>query len=382
MRRAHGQRLDQPATLALTLLACAVGCRETGVAPQTARAAGPARLGRAELLACLGAPPEALYQPERLAAPPAPGLAVHTFDQATAPCGPVQRRYVSYVPPALGARATAPVLIVLHGQGASAEAMMTFQTRGTFNRLADAKRFVVAYGNGLPTSFDIAGLPNSGRWRSEYTELGATVDELGYLRRIVDDLTARAVIAGGNDVYLVGQSNGGGMALSAARQRPDLYAGVAAFMPFVGFSPTAPPDLAGARLRRVLFAYSDADPALPPSYASQVLAPLARGWARALKVSEREIDAPAETARDDVVKEGQGLSDDEEVVSATRDSTVKQLDARSETGALRQLVFDHAGHFWPTREYADPAPLRAEYGLRNQDVEGADETWRFLRDGP
>jgi poly(3-hydroxybutyrate) depolymerase len=377
------QRLDRVATLPLVLLACAVGCRETRVAPQTAGAAGPARLGRAQLLACLGAPPEALYQPERLAVAPAPGLAVHTFDQATAGCGPVQRRYVSYVPPALGARTTAPVVLVLHGQGASAEAMMTFQTRGTFNRLADEKRFVVVYGNGLPTSFDIAGLPNSGRWRSEYTELGATVDELGYLRRIVDDLGARAVIAGGNDVYLVGQSNGGGMALSAARQRPDLYTGVAAFMPFVGFSPTAPTNLAGARLRRVLFAYSDADPALPPSYAGQVLAPLVRGWAQALKIAEREIEAPAETARHDVVKEGRDLEPlgaDDDVARATCDSTVRQLDAHSETGALRQLVFDHAGHFWPTREYADPAPLRAEFGLRNQDIEGAEEIWRFFRD--
>jgi len=354
------------------LLATAVGCRPAPVPAQAANSARRARLAPAELLACLGAPPEALYQPARLAGSPAPDLSVHTFDQDSTSCGPVERRYVSYVPHTLGPRSTAPVLLILHGQGASAEVMMTFQTRGTFNRLADEDGFVVVYGNGLPTSFNFAGLPNSGRWRSEYTELRATVDDVDYLRRIVEDLTARAVIAGDNDVYLVGQSNGGGMALGAARQRPRAYAGVAAFMPFVGFSPTAPESLAGARLRRVMFAYSAADPALPPRYAAEVLAPLARAWARALGVPDRDIDAPSDTPLPDVVKEGDG------------GSTVRRLDLRSANGApngvLRQLVFDRAGHFWPTSAHADPPPFVKQFGRRNQDIEGAEEVWRFFRE--
>jgi poly(3-hydroxybutyrate) depolymerase len=365
--------------LALSLIACEVCCGGTRSAER--EAVEPCGLqARTALLACLEAPPEALYDPWSLAGARAPGLSVHVFQQQTARCGWAERRYVSYVPRSLGARTAAPVLLVLHGQGGSAEAMMTFQTRGTFNRLADEKALVVVYGNGLPTSFNIAGLPNSGRWRSEYTVDGATVDEVGYLRLIVEDLAARAVIAGGNDVYLVGQSNGGGMALSAARQRPDAYAGVAAFMPFVGFSPAAPPNLVGSRLRRALFAYSMADPALPPSYGAEVLAPLAREWARALGVSARDIEEPTETAVDDVVKEGADRDTDDEVVRATRDSKVKRLDLRSTAGALRQLVFDHAGHFWPTRDYADPAPLLTEFGLRNQDIEGATEVWRFFRE--
>jgi polyhydroxybutyrate depolymerase len=366
-------------TLALVMFATGIGCHRGGLllSPE-----GPPRTGLdgAALLACLGAPPVALYQPGRLAAPLAPGLAVHMFEQETSSCGPVMRRYVSYVPRTLGARTPAPVVVVLHGQGASAEAMMTFQTRGTFNALADREGFVVAYGNGLPTSFNYAGLPNSGRWRSEYTELGATVDEVGYLRRIVEDLTESAVIAGGNDVYLIGQSNGGGMALSAARQRPDAYAGVAAFMPFVGFSPTAPSRLVGARLRRVMFAYSMEDPALPPGYPAAVLAPLARAWARAMEIGDCDIDAPVETALPDVVKEGEGVDADDDPVRTTRDSSARRLDLRSANGALRQLVFDHAGHFWPTRAHADPLPMLVEFGLRNQDMEGAEEAWRFFRE--
>jgi poly(3-hydroxybutyrate) depolymerase len=381
-RSSDAGRFRRVLTAAGLLLACGPGCREAASVPPAVAKPAPPRRGQAELLACLGAPPEARYEPDRLADAPAPGLTLHLFEQETKTCGRVTRRYVSYVPRALGPRAGAPVVIVLHGQGASAEAMMTFQTRGVFNALADQDGFVVVYGNGLPSAFDIAGLANSGRWRSEYTDDGATVDEVGYLARIVEDLTARAVIAGGNDVYLVGQSNGGGMALSAARQRPDAYAGVAAFMPFVGFSPSPPADLTRARLHRVMLAYSEGDPALPPGYASAVLVPLARGWAHALGVSDRDLEAPLETALPDTVKEGRerGGAADGDVVQATRESTVKRLDLRANKAALRQLVFDHAGHFWPTPAYADPPALVEEYGLRNQDVDGARETWRFFRE--
>lgn len=358
------------------LLAAVAGC----ASPRTTPPPQSADAEHRALLDCLGAPAETIYQPDLLAAPPAPGLAVHTFQQDTAACGPALRRYVSYVPPALGARTAAPVVIVLHGQGASAEAMMTLQTHGTFNRLAEQAGFVVVYANGLPTAFNIPGLPNSGRWRSEYTDLASSVDEVAYLQRIAEDLQAHQVIAGGNDLYLVGQSNGGGMALSAARQRPDGYAGVAAFMPFVGFSPAAPESLTGARLKRVMFAFSNADPGLPPDYAAQVLAPLARGWARALQVAKNQIDAPAETPLPDLVKEGQGASGAGEAVATTRDSTVKRLDLRSPGAALRELVFDHAGHFWPTRAASDSPALVAQYGLRNQDIEAAEEVWHFFHD--
>jgi poly(3-hydroxybutyrate) depolymerase len=130
----------------------------------------------------------------------------------------------------------------------------------------------------------------------------------------------------------------------------------------------------------VLFAYSAVDPALPPHYATQVLAPLAKAWARALGVADSDLESPNVVQLPDAVHEGEGRAADGEVVRATRDSTLKQLDLRSANGALRQLVFDRAGHFWPTREHVDPAPVLMQFGLRNQDIEGATETWRFFRE--
>lgn len=341
-------------------------------------ASASTRLSVPELLRCLGAPANTLYEPQELDAAPAPGLSVHTFEQETSSCGPAVRRYVSYVPAALGPKATVPVVLVLHGQGASAESMMTFQTHGTFNALADRVGLVVAYGNGLPTNANYAGLPNSGAWRSEYTRFAGTVDELAYLERLVRDLADRGVIAGTNAVYLVGQSNGGGMALSAGLRQPNAYTGVAAFMPYAGSSPAAPQSLAGSRLRHVLFAYSLADPGLPTGYAARVLSPLADGWARALGFSEAEIASPAAIQLQDSVDEEQGTADDAAAVQDTRDSTVQEVDLKSANGAFRRLVFDHAGHFWPTRKAHDPQQAVDRYGLRNQDIEAADQTWSFF----
>jgi len=350
------------------------GCSGAHLTANTS--SGGTRFDGAPLLACLGAPPDAIYDPGRLATPPEPGLSVHTFDQVVLGCGAVERRYLSYVPPRLGAPSAAPVLIVLHGQGASAEAMMSFQTRGTFNRLADDEGLLIIYGNGLPTAYNFAGLANSGRWRTEQ-DRPRGIDDVGYLDRIVADLRGRGVIAGGNDVYLIGQSNGGGMALRAAQERPQTYAGVAAFMPYAGSSPPGPSHLEQTRLRRVMFAYRQADPGLPPDYAAKVLAPLGLRWAGALGL---DGVADVATALPDVVQEvpGPGREVDAPAVLATRDSKGERLDRRKGDRAFRLLVFDRAGHFWPTRHHDDPAPVLQRFGLRNQDVEGADEVWAFF----
>lgn len=367
-----GQRSTWMVMVAAVCGACAGAHRPAAKVP-----AGP-RLEQRALLACLGAPSDAIYDPGRLDAPPQPGLSVHTFDQDVVGCGTVQRRYLSYVPPGVGARSAAPVLIVLHGQGASAEQMMGFQTRGTFNRLAEERGLMVIYGNGLPTEFNFASLANSGAWRSEEGAGVAGPDDVAYLDRVVADLKARAVIAGGNDVYLIGQSNGGGMVLRAAQDRPQAYVGVAAFMPFAGLSPSAPEHLEHTRLRRVMFAFSLADPRLPPGYAATVLIPLGHWWAHALGLGTEDGANDVVTALPDTVREGEGQGIDAPAVRATRASAAQRLDRRKGDRAFRQLVFDRAGHFWPTRQYADPERVLRRFGLRNQDVEGAEEVWAFF----
>jgi poly(3-hydroxybutyrate) depolymerase len=62
----------------------------------------------------------------------------------------------------------------------------------------------------------------------------------------------------------------------------------------------------------------------------------------------------------------------------TQIAFVLQLDWSSAHGKLRVFQLDHAGHFWPTPKYRDPSAVLQEYGLRNQDMDGATEAWRFF----
>lgn len=336
------------------------------------------RLDPPMLLACLKAPKTAIYQPEALAPGAAPGVQVFTFEQETKNCGLVTRRYLVHVPASLPSATEAPVVIGLPGQGANAESLREFQARGQFDKLAVSDGFVMVYGNGLPTPYNFEGLANSGEFRSEYSDLSKEVDELEYLRLIIEDMKSRSLIRGDNRVFLVGHSNGGGLALSATQHHPERYAGVAAFMPYVGYAPEAPKDLRSTQLGRIMFVVSSTDPAFPEDYATSVQLPLANGYGRALGIDEAALASPTRTAIFDSVQEGADYTGSNPTVTTTRQSTVVQLDSSSSYGKLRVLHMDHAGHFWPTPQYNDQSSAQERYGLRNQDIDGAVEAWRFF----
>ena len=174
------------------------------------------------------------------------------------------------------------------------------------------------------------------------------------------------------------------MVVEAAQRHPDRYTGFAAFMPFVGLAPRPPASLAGARLSRVLFAYSVTDPGLPAGYV-KTLRPLVNGWAAALGVPPDVIAAPARTTLPDRVDEGAAYLGTLPTALATRDSHCEQLDLRpvadaARTTALRVLVFDHAGHFWPSPDQDTASFVLDKWGFRNQDIDAADAVWSFFRD--
>jgi polyhydroxybutyrate depolymerase len=303
----------------------------------------------------------------------ATGVRLSIFEQPTKDCGPVTRRYLSYVPKSLAPGSDAPVVIVLHGLSADAESMRNFITQSRFEALADRDGFIVVYGNAAPGAGTVAERPNGGGFRKDSS---GQVDDFVYLKMLTDDLAAHGAISGKNPVFLAGLSDGGGMAHVAALHDPTRYRGIAELMPYPGSTVPMPPANGGFALRRVLLGYSLTDPGMSAGYATQ-LAPLGPAWAAALGLGAN----PRTSALPDVVKEGADYQGTLAKAVSTRDSHGEQLDYGTDSTAARVRVvrFDHAGHLWPVRNPRDRAQELAEFGLRNQDIDMSDLVWEFFR---
>jgi poly(3-hydroxybutyrate) depolymerase len=305
-------------------------------------------------------------------------LTLHTFEQTTPNCGPLTRRYLSYVPEKLGGASDAPVVFTLHGSSANAESFLQLMARGRLEELAERDGAIIVHGNAAPGAYTQTDLPNSGAWRQDYFDDGQ-VDDVEYLLLVLDDLQTRGVIAGDNAVYLLGLSNGGGMVMEAAKRLPTRFAGVAPLMPFDGYAPFAAPELGGTGLRRVIFGYAPGDPGVPEDY-NELFSQVPAMWGAAMGLSQQVLESPVVTALPDAVDEGADYTGTDPIARATQGSRVTQLDFPDpESDArLRVLVFEGAGHFWPNPTQDTEDWILNRWGFRNQDVDASDAVWDFL----
>jgi hypothetical protein len=158
------------------------------------------------------------------------------------------------------------------------------------------------------------------------------------------------------------------MALQAAAQRPDFYAGVAAFMPYFFLPPPVLPP--GSRLSKALFVVLD-----------DIGTAMAKQWAPALGLPRQVVEGFEFGTLPDRVKEGADFDLDQPQPLATRDSTVDLIEMRLPGGegpAVRVFDVHGSGHFWPSPVADDDPRIIESFGFRNQDFDGADETWRFF----
>ncbi len=107
--------------------------------------------------------------------------------------------------------AAAPLVIAMHGFLGTARSM---NRKTQFDSLARANGFVVAYPEGKRRRWNDGRSPEN------------QVDDVAYLASLIANL-----VAGGSvdpeRIFLAGHSNGGGMAMRMACDRPDLIAGIA-----------------------------------------------------------------------------------------------------------------------------------------------------------
>lgn len=137
----------------------------------------------------------------------------------------------------------APLIIVLHGFTATAKSM---QRKTRFDALARRDGAIVAYPSGRLTRWNDGAITRDG------------VDDVAYISALIAALVGDGR-ADPRRVFIAGHSNGGGMALRIACDRPDLIAGISV----VSMNAARMMPCAGAIPLPAFFMHGMRDPVVP-----------------------------------------------------------------------------------------------------------------------
>jgi len=266
-----------------------------------------------------------------------------------------ERTYELYIPEGYQEDISVPLLLVLHGasgNGARSQAWLGFDA------LADAKNFIVAYPNGLYNNWDFgAGVPTPDGDR-------VTVDDVGYLTGLVDDL-AEAYSIDRTRVFVAGNSNGALMAYRLACEAPDTFravAGVAA-----GVFVMAVRECGEVPIP-VLFIQGTDDRILPwdgtrlnGQYVGLSAADSLAFWAGA---------NGCDTSADAVIQTELADTDPDDI------STVTQLSLNDCAGGAEVQFYAvvGGGHTWPGR----PFDVGFDLGAVNMDMDATEVIWTWF----
>ena len=127
----------------------------------------------------------------------------------------IQRTYILYVPASYTAGTDVPLIINLHGYTSNASEQMAY---GDFRSISDTAGFIVVHPQGT--------LDNQSTTHWNVGWGGSTVDDVGFLSALIDDLASQYSIDT-DRVYSTGMSNGGFMSYELACQLSNKIAAIA-----------------------------------------------------------------------------------------------------------------------------------------------------------
>jgi len=276
-----------------------------------------------------------------------------------------KREWRLYVPPAVtDPGRPLPLLLVLHGGGGRGAALPRF-LGGGFERLADRDGFFVAYPEGRYHQWNDGREPSVSRAHAEQ------VDDVGFLRELVADVSGRYSVDPAR-VYACGISNGALMACRLACELADRIAAVA--LVAGSFPARLAPGCAPARAVSVLMICGTDDPLVP--FAGGTIQ-LRKGW------KERgEVLGAREAAARWAALDGCPPAPSPVAALPDRDPADRTTVARETWGPGREgaavtlLTVRGGGHTWPGARQYLPAAL---VGRVSRDVDGCAEIWAFLK---
>jgi polyhydroxybutyrate depolymerase len=273
------------------------------------------------------------------------------------------RTWHAYLP---AQRAAAPALVfVLHGSGGDAA-----QARGgygyDFDLLAETEGLIPVYPDGFERHW------NDCRKAGPYAANTLDVDDVGFLRALVDEFGARHG-ADRTRVFATGISNGGQMALRLALEAPDLVravAPVAASLPAERNMDCKP----AGRPVSVLIMNGSADP-MNPFDGGDVALYGVLGNRGAVLSSADSIDYFRDIAGHEGLPERATLPDLDPGDGSTVEVTRWRAPGRK---AVALYAIRNGGHNAPHPQLELPRLL----GHTNHDISAAHEIWRFFSEAP
>lgn len=167
------------------------------------------------VLACVSPTPANMPTPGSTEAPAGPADTIRTLQ-----AGGLERTYIVHLPPGHDPNQPAPVVLVFHGRGGSAQGMDRITA---FDAQADQSGFIAVYPNGTGP-LETIGFTWNGGLCCGYAH-DNNVDDVGFVRALLDDL-ATMVNVDARHVYATGLSNGAIMSYRLACELSDRIAAI------------------------------------------------------------------------------------------------------------------------------------------------------------
>jgi polyhydroxybutyrate depolymerase len=275
--------------------------------------------------------------------------------------GTTPRTYQLYVPKG-GVREPVPLMIVLHGAGGSGARMHSYFGAAA---VADRSGFAVAYPDGLNGQWN-DGRPPSLRYLPQLQD----VDDVGFIAAVVEELVTSR-IADPRHIFIVGLSNGGGMALRMACDRPDAIAGF-------GFIAAPAGDLVidackGGRPLPMLFIHGTKDRTIP--YAGGKIRSTALD--QLLSAPEHAAFWAKRNGCLDVLAESELPDLDPADSTRVRRSVFQSCPAGA---PVQLLTIEGGGHQSPiAKQDAAAGAGMGMLGSRSHDIDATEAMWMFRR---
>jgi polyhydroxybutyrate depolymerase len=267
----------------------------------------------------------------------------------------VGRLALMHRPASLGAK-PAPVIVALHGLGQSIDSLRDWLR---LDDVAERAGFTVVYPQAINLSWSY-GTPLA---RPMPAVNGETVDDIGFIRTMIDDLVARK-LADPARIYVTGMSRGGLMTFTLACALADRIAAAAPLI--TGMTDHQRDECHPARALPMMAVAGTADRSEPydgdvaPNGHLLSMPETMEYW--------RKIDG----CHDEVARALPHLHD----IDPTEINLVEWRNCSSDT-ALKLYRVQRGGHQLPSF-VESTKDIDTHFGLRNHDMDTAEAVWNFV----